>query len=484
MCKPNGSLAYPQLASSLIKHDTEVRIFDACVGSEKDNLAEIFKNPTKLETGLWRTGVSDERILEEVADADIVGLTSLFTDQETMVLRTTRLIKCAFPKKLIIAGGVNARARRGRFLANGVDVVCLSEADLTITKIVEVFRTGEDLSGINGTTTRGPAGNIIETRTAHEDIPWELDRLPIPAWHLLPLERYWKVARPHGGRVRPPGEEHRYGMMMTSLGCAFSCTYCHIAGETTGSLFGAIGKYRVKSIERILQELEVLKRLGVTHVFLEDDMLFGHKDRMIRVLREIRGIGVEVSDVNGLNVVHMFRRVGHGKNYEPDTNVVEALREANFKDIVLAFESATPHILRKYATNKWDPENHPVPGLIRLTKSAGLTVGGNYMLGWPGETREEMEATINLARSHRDAGIDWCNFYAVMPLPGTPLFDEAIRDGPIDPDFNPDTMNWTRANMQTSVSREELEDIRQQAWLEINPQDFQKYKKEMVAAYN
>src|SRR3989344_4762377 len=106
LCKPNGSLAYPQLAASLVQHGISVRIFDACVGNEKDNLDDIFTRPTKLETGLWRTGVSDERILEEIADATIVGLTSLFTDQETMVLRTARLIKKTFPEKLIIAGGV------------------------------------------------------------------------------------------------------------------------------------------------------------------------------------------------------------------------------------------------------------------------------------------------------------------------------------------------------------------------------------------
>ena len=406
VCKPNGSLAYPQLAAALIEHGVETRIFDACVGSNKDNLTEIFKHPKKLDTGLWRTGVSDERILAEVADADIVGLTSLFTDQETMVLHAANLIKRAFPDKLVVAGGVNARARRGRFLMHGVNAVCLSEADKTIIKIVDAFRVGGDLRGIAGISAWGPMCNFMETQTAREDIPWELDQLPMPAWHLLPLERYWKVARPHGGRERPAGEEHRYGMMMTSLGCAFACTYCHIAGETPDSLFGAIGKYRIKSDERVLEELEEQKRLGVTHVFLEDDMLFGHKERAIRLLRKIRGAGVEISDVNGLNVVHMFKRVGHGRVYEPDAEVIDVLREANFKDIVLAFESATPRILRQYATNKWDPEHQDVPALIRLAKNAGLTVGGNYMLGWPGETRAEIEATINLARTHREAGID------------------------------------------------------------------------------
>ncbi|HEY4477533.1 MAG TPA: radical SAM protein [Candidatus Paceibacterota bacterium] len=480
LCKPNGSLAYPQLAASLVQHGVPVRIFDACVGNEKDNLDDIFTHPTKLETGLWRTGVPDERILEEVADATIVGLTSLFTDQETMVLRTASLIKKTFPEKLVIAGGVNARARRKNFLANNVDVVCLSEADFTIREIVDAVAHGNDFSHIHGIAWHGG-----ENPSRSQDVIWDLDKLPIPAWHFLPLERYWKVARSHGGFERPAKEEHRYGSINTSVGCAFKCTYCHIAGETDGSIAGPIGRYRVKSDERVLDELQELKRLGATHIFLEDDMLFGYKERAIRLLQKMRTAGVEISDVNGLNVIHLFHRVMGGKNYEPDEMVINVLREANFRDIVLAFESATPHIIHKYATNKWDPERMDIAKLIRLLKHYNLKVGGNYMLGYPDETLEEINATVELAREHRAAGIDWCNFYAVLPLPGTPLFDLSLRNGWISPDFNPDRMSWTRSSIINSiVPAQKIEKIRQQAWLEINSSSFKEHRKGMVAVYN
>ncbi len=480
ICKPNGSLAYPQLAASLIEHGVETRIFDACVGNEKDDLDAIFTHPTRLETGLWRTGVSDERILEEVADVDIVGLTSLFTDQETMVLRTARLIKRVFPEKLIIAGGVNARARRKRFLSSSVDVVCLSEADFTIREITDAAKHGRDFSHI-----RGVAWRDGERPTLPQDVIRDLDQLPMPAWRLLPLERYWKIARSHGGFERPLGEEHRYGSMTTSMGCAFRCTYCHIAGETEGSISGPIGQYRIKSDDRVLRELEYLKDLGVTNVFLEDDMLFGHKARALDLLRKIQNAGVAISDVNGLNVIHMFHRVGHGRNYEPDEKIIEVLAEANFRDIVLAFESATPRLIRQYATNKWDPEHMDIPKLIRIAKRYNLKVGGNYMLGYPDETQSEIEATVELARQHRAAGIDWCNFYAVLPLPGTPLFDLALEKGWLPHDFDPDRMSWTRSSITNSVvSASKIEEIRQAAWLEINSPSFIDHRKSMVAAFS
>src|SRR5262245_33685394 len=98
MCKPNGSLAYPHLGGALRHHGIDVDVYDACVGNEFDDLDEVFYNsPTELPSGLLRTGVKDERILDEVAGYDIVGITSIFTEQETMVLRTARLIRAAFP---------------------------------------------------------------------------------------------------------------------------------------------------------------------------------------------------------------------------------------------------------------------------------------------------------------------------------------------------------------------------------------------------
>ena len=112
MCKPNGSLAYPMLAGALINASIEVSIYDACVGNEKDDLSKVFYTTSNLESGMIRTGVSDERILEEVSSYDIVGITSIFSHQETMVLKTANLIKKKYPEKILVSGGGNARHRQ------------------------------------------------------------------------------------------------------------------------------------------------------------------------------------------------------------------------------------------------------------------------------------------------------------------------------------------------------------------------------------
>jgi radical SAM superfamily enzyme YgiQ (UPF0313 family) len=478
MCKPNGSLAYPNLAGALIHDGYQVEVFDACVGNEKDDLDEVFYRPTTLPSGLLRTGVSDERILEEVRDSQVVGLTSIFTAQENMVLETVRLIKKAYPEKLIVAGGVNARNRLGPFFGAGVDVVFLSEAERTLLALLDRMRKGQPdyraLSSIAFTTATGTHSNP----TQPGDVVFDLDTLPLPAWHLLPNERYWKIGRPHGGHFEP-GQELRYASMMTSMGCVFECSFCHIAGEVEGSVASEIGRFRIKSDERVLDELRILSDLGVLQLFIEDDTLFGKKRRAIRLLEKVTGSGFQILDTNGVNLVHLFRP--EGGELVPDEQVLQCLVEAGFTEIVLAFESGSQRILKKYVSNKWTLDRYDIPALLETVKAKyNLTINGNYMLGYPDETRGEMEATIQMARRHREAGLDAANFFCVLPLPGTPIFDWAVADGYLSSEFDPDMMNWTKSNMMnTPVSSEEVESLRSQAWRDLNDSSYVNYKLSM-----
>jgi len=231
----------------------------------------------------------------------------------------------------------------------------------------------------------------------------------------------------------------------------------------------------MKSDDRVLTELDMLKGLGVKQVFIEDDSLLADKKRCIRLLEKIRGAGVDILDVNGVNVIHLLRR------WKPDHEMLQALVAAGFKEIVLPFETGNLRIMRKYASNKLNIEKSDIKSLIAACKDYGLRITGNYMLGYPDETRDEIDSTIRLARNHISFGLDAANFFLVMPLPGTPLYDMALANGHIDPDFNPDTMNWTRANMtNTVVPAEQLEELRDRAWEEANSAEFKRYKRTMV----
>jgi radical SAM superfamily enzyme YgiQ (UPF0313 family) len=200
------------------------------------------------------------------------------------------------------------------------------------------------------------------------------------------------------------------------------------------------------------------------------------KKRSLRLLSKIRGAGLDILDVNGINVVHLLKR------WKPDHEVLSALVDAGFTEIVLPFESGNLRVLRKYASNKLNIEKSDIKALIEACKSYGLRIAGNYMLGYPDETLQEVQTTVDMARRHVGWGLDSANFFLVMPLPGTPLYDMAVANGNVSADFNPDTMNWTRANMaKTLVPAAQLEEIRDHAWETVNPESFRSYKKTMVA---
>tara|TARA_Y100000590_G_scaffold111490_1_gene127133 strand:- start:2663 stop:4201 length:1539 start_codon:yes stop_codon:yes gene_type:complete len=482
MVKPNGSLAYPYLAGALRDINVEVSVFDACVGNDDDNLNDFYSKSKKLPSGMIRTGVSDERILEMASKYDAVGITSIFSQQETQVLHCAKIIKKNFPNILLLTGGVNAKSRSSIFFKAGFDIIFTSESEISIQQVAKIMqKNSRDFSSVGKIYYKNHDGKIIDNSNFGE-IFIDLDKLPIPAWELLPNERYWKIGRPHGGKAKQ-GQELRYASMMTSRGCPFSCSYCHIAEEVEGSKSGAIGKFRFKSDDRVIEELTILKnKIGARQVFIEDDSIFGMKRRAVRLLKRIVGFGLELMDVNGINMIHLVKKSEKTGWMVPDEEVIELLATVGFKEIVLPFESGNPRIIKKWCSNKLALERFDPGELIKTIKKYKMYVGTNYMLGFPDETREEIETTVKFAKKMQQYGLDHSNFYLVMPVPGTPMFDYCIKNGHLPEDYNPDRFQWTKSNLKnTEVSGDELEKIRDDAWELCNNEEFKLLRKSWVA---
>ena len=478
MVKPNGSLAYPYLAGALRDIDVETSIYDACIGNNNDNLNDFFNKSHQLPSGMIKTGVTDERIIEVASEYDAIGITSIFSQQESQVLHCARIIKNKFPNKLLFSGGVNAKSRSSIFFAAGFDIIFTSESETSIQQIAKIMQQdSQDFSSVGRIYFKNKNGKIVDNSHFGKIIR-DLDKLPIPAWNLLPNERYWKIGRPHGGKIIPE-KKLKYASMMTSRGCPFDCSYCHIAEEIEGSKSGAIGRFRIKSDERVKKELNILKNeIGAKQVFIEDDSIFGMKRRAIRLLKSVVHLGVELIDVNGINMIHLVKKSNKPGWMIPDEEVIELLAEVGFKDIVLPFESANPRIIKKWCSNKLALDRFDPGNLIKTIKKYKINVGTNYMIGFPDETRKEIENTINFAKKMKENGLDHSNFYLVMPVPGTPIFDYCTKNGHLPLDYNPDKFQWTKANLtKTEVPATELEKIRDDAWNACNHEEFKNMRK-------
>ena len=104
------------------------------------------------------------------------------------------------------------------------------------------------------------------------------------------------------------------------------------------------------------------------------------------------------------------------------------------------------------------------------------------MLGFPDETRKEIEATVNFAKEMQQHGIDYSNFYLVMPVPGTPMYDYCIKSGQLPKDFDTDQFQWTRAQLlDLSVPSAELIKIRDKAWEDCNTEQYKNVRKSWAA---
>ena len=122
---------------------------------------------------MFRTGVSDERILEVVSKYDAIGITSIFSQQETQVLHCAKIIKNKFPKKLLFSGGVNAKSRSSIFFAAGFDIIFTSESENFIKQVVKIMqkesrdsavrRTREDGRGLG---EKGRSAKVTRAGTA------------------------------------------------------------------------------------------------------------------------------------------------------------------------------------------------------------------------------------------------------------------------------------------------------------------------------
>ena len=462
--KPDGSLGLLYLAGALRSYGYDVEILDAAVGPPGTNLQDTFYRVRRSDNGTVRVGMSLDEIAAAIRDFDVVGLSNSYTPQASTAAEVVQHIKATYPEKLIMVGGTNARHMAPWFLNSGADLVFLSEAENTILMVGEHLRRGcrdfSDVPGVafmrDGRIYTIPTGSVVQ----------DLDQLPLPAWDLAPLEKYAAIARPHGGNFKPE-DNIRYASVMTSRGCPFNCSFCHISREGEGSVTGNLRQFRMKSLRRVLEEFDILQSLNVEHVFLEDDSLFAKKKRAVEIIDAIADRDLKLSDTNGVNIVHMCRP--KGGRLVADEELFETLARAGFQELTLPFESGSQRIIDKYATGKLDLAKTDTVSLIHTARRFGITVGGNYILGWPDETLDEIKQTIMLAKRHIDAGMYKANFLLAAPFPGTALFDIAIAGGHLSADFNPDKMIWLHPVMQnTAVSPAVLDFLNDVIWRLLN----------------
>lgn len=346
-------------------------------------------------------------ILEEFRP-HMVGLSALNWEAEESG-RFALMVQSEFPGTIVAIGGPFAHGNSAKICATGVyDWIFDGEADWSFPIACQRwFRGNQFLEDIVGLTWRAaPGGPFVNNaeglrRGLHRPagVVADLDALPFPAWDLVEFDRY---AKQRNFMSLLKGK--RYAPIFTSRGCPFLCTYCH-------DIFGK--KFRWRSPENVAGEVRLLReKFDVDELEIVDDIFNMNSQRMKETCRAIEPFRVHISFPNGLRFDIL------------DEEGCEALVRAGTYAACVAVETITPRLQELIKKRLHiDRTQQAISWMARR----GVLVRGFFMLGFPTETREELEATIDYAVKSELAQ---AYFFNVVPQPGTPLYDLAMAESP------------------------------------------------------
>jgi anaerobic magnesium-protoporphyrin IX monomethyl ester cyclase len=304
--------------------------------------------------------------------------------------------------------GQHPSARPDDCLAHpAIDFVVIGEPEHTMYELVDALEQGimQDLKKIRGIAfIKNKEKIITPPRPAIQD----LDSLPFPARHLLPMDTYFAAVKenPLRGVIRKP-----WAAMITSRGCPYTCVFC--------SVHTVMGRqWRGRSPENVVDEIEQLVHTyHIKQIDFNDDNMSLDKKRMESICDLIveRGLDIEWYTPDGLRADTL------------DENLLTKMRESGCKKIRLAPESGVQRVVDQIIKKNLNLKE--VEKAVVLSKKLGIKVGIFFVIGLIGETKEDINATINYAYKLRQLGADVFHFSIATPLYGTELYEQAKRGG-------------------------------------------------------
>lgn len=319
-------------------------------------------------------------------------------------------VKRADPAIVTVIGGAHPSGSPDTALADvpAADYAFAGEAETGLTLLARRTLRDEphELAAIPGLLWReGPVTLRNEPLFAGD-----LDALGLPAWDLMDPRGY--VAAPQGVFLKSPPA----APVSSSRGCPFLCAYC--AGRTlTGP------RIRTRSIPLVLEEIELLwRRYGVREIHVVDDNFTADRSRVEEFCAGLaaRCPGIAFTFPNGVRLDTL------------DAGLLRLLKSAGCYSLILGIESGSDRVLRLMRKGLTTEQIRRGAALVR---DAGIEVGGFFILGFPGETRAEMEETIRFSRT---LGLTAAHFSNFIPLPGTEAHRALQERGELGP------LDWSR----------------------------------------
>ena len=357
-----------------------------CLGAGLEEIGvivEIIDQTLAIENGRY-TNVNEfyKKAARLIADseADVVGFTTMCNSYPQTV-ELARHLRQIDPHIPIIFGGSQATAADVETLEQfpWVDTIVRGEADRTFPELIACLRDGQPWTHIPGLTYR--VGDQIQR---NPDAPLVcLDELPMPAYHLYPLDNFNLIP------------------IDTGRGCPFECTFC-----STNLFFKR--RYRMKSPGRLVEEIIFLQEQYNNYKFdFVHDMFTVNKKAVAAICEALR---------------QLEKPINWGCSARADCVTPELLADmasAGCFGMFFGLESGSPHMQRKMR-KKLNPQK--VPPIIQCALELGIDVTTSFIAAFPEETEEDLFLTLDMILDFVQMGVRKVQLHMLAPLVGSPLY--------------------------------------------------------------
>lgn len=315
-----------------------------------------------------------------------------------------------------------------------MDGVFIGESEKTIIEVLEAGDNQDALSKINGFGYRLDDIFFINKNL---NLVVDVDEIPYPAYDLLPLNKYKEFM---GKNIFS---------ILTSRSCPFACSFC------SGYLYSGRGQRR-RNIDKVIEEIEWLKyQYGAEFLWIRDENFNVNKNHAKGLLKEMidKKINIPWLDTNGFHVNSV------------DEEFLDLVKSSDCNEIIFAVESGSERVLKEIMKKNVNLEH--AKKMAEHCRKIGLVVQCYFVIGNPGETKEEIMQTIELAKEMK---VDHCTFSLATPFPGTEYYDIAVKKKYLVHDTNYIlSMKYMEANMETeNFTPEWLKDTQYDANIRVN----------------
>lgn len=323
------------------------------------------------------------------------GISSTFTVDYNQSIRIAEVIKGINPDIFVFVGGHHPSLQPEDFHLPSIDAIVVGEGEITVEEMADCLEEGGDLKKVAGLVINHPDGQL---RTPRREPMRNLDRLPLPARHLI--EHNWRHYRLTS---RQP-----VSSVETARGCPYRCKFCSV-----WVFYG--GKVRLKSPERVIQEIEGTRS---ENIFFTDDNFFSNVARAKRIAQLLKERGIRRR--------YIVQTRSDVVASHPE--LIEMWTDVGLEVAFLGFEKASQEELDSIEKRNTVENNERA---LEILRSFGIEPMVSFIVD-PHYDRKDF---TDLRRYIKKLKLRFPSFTVLTPLPGTKLFEE-FRDKLLCRDYN------------------------------------------------